>query len=62
MVGDGASVGDSAIVVGAADDPIEIADGTVVPEDAVITTQAQADALPRGGRGSEGDTRVAPTR
>jgi len=44
-VGNGVTVGDSAIVAGPADDPIELADGTTVPPNTVITTQAQADAL-----------------
>jgi hypothetical protein len=35
----------SAIVAGPADDPIEIPDGTQISPNAVITTQAQADAL-----------------
>ena len=45
-VGDRVTIGDSAVIVGAADDPIEIPDGTTVPDDAVITSQAQLDALP----------------
>jgi len=45
-VGNGVTIGDSAIVAGPADDPIELADGARVPPNAVITTQAQADALP----------------
>jgi carbon dioxide concentrating mechanism protein CcmM len=44
-VGDRVTIGDSAIVAGPADDPIELADATQVPPNAVITTQAQADAL-----------------
>jgi carbonic anhydrase/acetyltransferase-like protein (isoleucine patch superfamily) len=44
-VGDGVTVGDSAIVAGPADDPLEIRAGATVPPNAVITTQAQADAL-----------------
>ena len=47
MVGNGVTIGDSAIVAGPADDPIDLPDGTTVPAGAVITTQAQADALPR---------------
>ena len=45
-VGDRVTIGDSAIVAGPADDPIELADDTQVPPNAVITTQADADALP----------------
>ena len=47
VVGNGVTIGDSAIVAGPADDPIDLPDGTTVPAGAVITTQAQADALPR---------------
>ncbi len=46
-VGDDVTIGVRAVVVGPADDPIELPSGTVVPHDAVITTQAQADALRR---------------
>lgn len=45
-VGDRVTVGDSAVVVGPGDDPIELRDGLTVPPNAVITSQAQADALP----------------
>jgi carbon dioxide concentrating mechanism protein CcmM len=45
-VGSNVTVGDSAIIAGPADDPIELRDGVTVPAGAVITTQAQADALP----------------
>jgi len=44
-VGNGVTIGDSAIIAGPADDPIQLPDGTSVPAHAVITTQAQADAL-----------------
>lgn len=44
-VGNGVTVGESAVVVGPADDPIEIRDGVRVPPGSLITTQAQADAL-----------------
>ena len=44
-VGDGVTIGERAIVAGPADDPIDLPDGTTVPAGAVITTQAQADAL-----------------
>ena len=44
-IGDGVTVGEDALVVGAAGDPIEVRDGVTVPAGAVITTQAQADAL-----------------
>ena len=44
-VGNRVTIGDSAIVAGPADDPIELRDGVTVPPKAVITTQAQADAL-----------------
>ena len=45
-VGDGVTIGDSAMVVGPSGDPIELRDGLAVPPRAVITTQEQADALP----------------
>ena len=45
VVGNRVTMGDSSIVAGPADDPIDIRDGVTVPEGAVITTQAQADAL-----------------
>lgn len=45
-VGNGVTVGDSAVIVGPADDPIELRDGLTVPPGTVITTQAEADALP----------------
>ncbi len=45
-VGNGVTIGDSAIVAGPADAPIQLVDGARVPPNAVITTQAQADALP----------------
>jgi len=45
-VGDRVTIGDSAIVAGPQDDPIELRSGAIVPPNAVITTQAQADALP----------------
>jgi carbon dioxide concentrating mechanism protein CcmM len=44
-VGDDVTVGDNALVIGPAGDPIEIPDGTHVPADAVITSQQHADAL-----------------
>ena len=46
IVGNRVTIGDSAIVAGPADAPIRLADGTHVPRGAVITSQAQADALP----------------
>ncbi len=45
-VGNDVTIEDHAVVVGPADGPIELPDGTRVPAGAVITTQAQADALP----------------
>ena len=45
IVGNGVTIGDSAIVAGPAEAPIRLADGTRVPPNAVITSQAQADAL-----------------
>jgi carbonic anhydrase/acetyltransferase-like protein (isoleucine patch superfamily) len=45
-VGDDVVVQEDAIVVGPADDPIEVRDGALVPAGAVITSQEQADALP----------------
>jgi len=45
VVGDDVTIGDRAVVVGPADDPIDLPDGAQVPAGAVITTQAQADAL-----------------
>ena len=45
IVGNGVTIGDSAIIAGPADAPIQLPDGTVVPPNAVITSQAQADAL-----------------
>ncbi len=44
-VGNRVTIGDQAIVAGPAEDPIELPDGATVPPHAVITTQAQADAL-----------------
>jgi carbonic anhydrase/acetyltransferase-like protein (isoleucine patch superfamily) len=41
-VGDGVTIRDSALVVGPADDPIELRDGVTVPASAVVTTQADA--------------------
>ena len=46
-VGNRVTIGDSAIVAGPADDPLELRDGVTVPPGAVITTQAQADAAGR---------------
>ena len=46
VVGDGVTVETRAVVIGAADDPIELRDGARVPAGSIITTQAQADALP----------------
>jgi serine acetyltransferase len=44
-VGNDVTIGEDALVVGPADDPIELGDGTTVPAGAIITTQAAADAL-----------------
>lgn len=44
-VGDNVTIGDSALIVGPADAPLVIPSGTDVPPDAVITTQAEVDAL-----------------
>ena len=44
-VGNRVTIGDSAVIAGPADDPIEIRDGATVPPNAIITTQAQTDAL-----------------
>jgi carbon dioxide concentrating mechanism protein CcmM len=44
-VGNGVTIGDSAIIAGPADG-LQIRDGATVPPGAVVTTQAQADALP----------------
>ena len=46
-IGDRVTIGEDALVVGPADDPLEIPDGTVVPEDARVTSQADVDALRR---------------
>ena len=45
-VGNQVTIGDSAVIAGPADDPIEIRDGAAIPDGAIITTQAQVDALP----------------
>jgi carbonic anhydrase/acetyltransferase-like protein (isoleucine patch superfamily) len=44
-VGDGVTIGEGALVVGPADDPLDLPDGLNVPADAVITSQDQVDAL-----------------
>ena len=44
-VGNRVTIGDSAVIAGPADDPIEIRDVATVPPNAIITTQAQTDAL-----------------
>ncbi len=46
VVGNDVTIGDSALIVGPADDPIDIPNGKTVPAGSVITTQAQLDALP----------------
>ena len=46
-IGNGVTVGEDALVVGPADDPLEIPDGTVVPAGARVTSQADVDALRR---------------
>ena len=47
-IGNDVTVGDSAVIAGPADDPIEVPDGPRIPPGTVITTQAQLDAVPRG--------------
>jgi carbonic anhydrase/acetyltransferase-like protein (isoleucine patch superfamily) len=44
-VGDGVTIGERAVIAGPADDPLEIPDGTTIPPGAVITAQADVDAL-----------------
>lgn len=44
-VGDDVTIGDGALVVGPADEPLDIPSGTRIPADARITTQAHVDAL-----------------
>ncbi len=44
-VGDDVTIGDSALIVGPADEPLNIPSGTQIPANAKITTQAQVDAL-----------------
>jgi carbonic anhydrase/acetyltransferase-like protein (isoleucine patch superfamily) len=44
-VGDDVRIGSGALVVGPADDPLELPDRLAVPAGAVVTTQAQVDAL-----------------
>ena len=44
-VGNGVTVGDDALVIGPADAPLTIGNGMTIPPGAIITTQAQADAL-----------------
>ena len=39
------TIGDGALVIGPASAPLNIRDGVTVPAGAIITTQAQADAL-----------------
>lgn len=45
-VGNGVTIGDGALVIGPADAPLSIPDGKVIPAGAIITSQAQVDALP----------------
>ena len=44
-VGDGVTIGDSALVIGPADAPLTIPSGTTIPADAIITSQQDVDAL-----------------
>ena len=44
-VGDNVTIGDSALVVGPADAPLQIPSGTIIPAGAKITSQADVDAL-----------------
>ena len=44
-VGDDVTIGENALVVGPADEPLNIPSGTRIPANAKITTQAQVDAL-----------------
>jgi carbon dioxide concentrating mechanism protein CcmM len=44
-VGDGVTIGDGALVIGPADAPLRLRSGATVPAGAIITSQAQADAL-----------------
>ena len=45
-VGNNVTIGDSALVIGPGDAPLQIPNGKVIPPNAVITTQAQVNALP----------------
>jgi serine acetyltransferase len=44
-VGDGVTIGENALVVGPADAPLRIPSNTSIPANAIITTQADVDAL-----------------
>ena len=44
-VGDDVTIGENALVIGPADEPLNIPSGTRIPANAKITTQAQVDAL-----------------
>ena len=44
-VGDNVTIGDSALVIGPADAPLQIPSGTTIPADAIVTSQADIDAL-----------------
>lgn len=44
-VGNDVTIGDSALVIGPADEPLNIPSGTQIPANAKITTQAQVDVL-----------------
>lgn len=44
-VGNGVTIGENALIVGPADAPLQLRDGLTVPANAILTTQAQVDAL-----------------
>ncbi|MBA2637722.1 MAG: carbonate dehydratase [Solirubrobacterales bacterium] len=48
VLGNGVTVETGGVVIGGADDPIEVRDGARVPAGTIVTTQRQADALPSG--------------
>ena len=44
-VGNNVTIGESALIVGPAEAPLNLHDGLTVPANAILTTQAQVDAL-----------------
>ena len=44
-VGNNVTIGEGALIIGPAEAPLNLRDGLTVPANAILTTQAQVDAL-----------------